>query len=112
MAHLPGREGTVSLRPRHVMTVRHGRLTPASLTHASLTHGPCRERDRAAEGLASRRSEGLVNARQRPARRQLEVLRAYATTGSIAAADELGISETTVRQHLSGLYRRTGCLNA
>ena len=25
---------------------------------------------------------------------------------------ELGISETTVRQHLSGLYRRTGCLNA
>jgi DNA-binding NarL/FixJ family response regulator len=29
-----------------------------------------------------------------------------------AAAYELGISETTVRQHLSGLYRRTGCLNA
>ena len=29
-----------------------------------------------------------------------------------AAAHELGISETTVRQHLSGLYRRTGCLNA
>jgi hypothetical protein len=25
---------------------------------------------------------------------------------------ELGISETTARQHLSGLYRRTGCLNA
>ena len=33
--------------------------------------------------------------------------------GSIAAAAyELGISETTARQHLSGLYRRTGCLNA
>ncbi len=52
-------------------------------------------------------------ARQRPTRRQLEVLRAYIAAGSIAAAAyELGISETTVRQHLSGLYRRTGCLNA
>ena len=29
-----------------------------------------------------------------------------------AAAHELGITETTARQHLSGLYRRTGCLNA
>ena len=29
-----------------------------------------------------------------------------------AAAHELGIGETTVRQHLSGLYRRTGCVNA
>ena len=28
------------------------------------------------------------------------------------ATYELGIGETTVRQHLSGLYRRTGCLNA
>ena len=46
-------------------------------------------------------------------RRQLEVLRAYIRAGSVAAAAyELGISETTVRQHLSGLYRRTGCLNA
>jgi DNA-binding NarL/FixJ family response regulator len=52
-------------------------------------------------------------AKQRPTRRQLEVLRAYIAAGSIAAAaHELGISETTVRQHLSGLYRRTGCLNA
>jgi DNA-binding NarL/FixJ family response regulator len=51
--------------------------------------------------------------RQRPTRRQLEVLRAYIRAGSVAAAAyELGISETTVRQHLSGLYRRTGCLNA
>ena len=51
--------------------------------------------------------------RQRPTRRQLEVLRAYIAAGSIAAAAyELGISETTARQHLSGLYRRTGCLNA
>ena len=50
--------------------------------------------------------------RQRPTRRQLEVLRAYIATGSIAAAAyELDISESTVRQHLSGLYRRTGCLN-
>jgi DNA-binding NarL/FixJ family response regulator len=41
------------------------------------------------------------------------VLRAYIATGSIAAAAyELGITETTARQHLSGLYRRTGCLNA
>jgi DNA-binding NarL/FixJ family response regulator len=51
--------------------------------------------------------------KQRPTRRQLEVLRAYLAAGSIvAAASELGISETTARQHLSGLYRRTGCLNA
>ena len=51
--------------------------------------------------------------RQGPTRRQLEVLRAYIRAGSVAAAAyELGISETTVRQHLSGLYRRTGCLNA
>ena len=51
--------------------------------------------------------------RRRPTRRQLEVLRAYIAAGSIAAAAyELGISETTARQHLSGLYRRTGCRNA
>jgi len=50
--------------------------------------------------------------RQRPTRRQLEVLRAYIATGSIAmAAHSLEISETTARQHLSELYRRTGCLN-
>lgn len=52
-------------------------------------------------------------AKQRPARRQIEVLRAYIRAGSVAAgAHELGISETTFRQHLSGLYRRTGSLNA
>jgi DNA-binding NarL/FixJ family response regulator len=40
------------------------------------------------------------------------VLRAFIASGSIAAAAYgLGISETTVRQHLSGLYRRSGCLN-
>lgn len=49
----------------------------------------------------------------RPTRRQHEVLRAYIQTGSAAgAAHALGISETTVRQHLSGLYRRIGCVNA
>jgi DNA-binding NarL/FixJ family response regulator len=49
---------------------------------------------------------------QQPTRRQLEVLRAYTAAGSVAAAAyELGISERTVRQHLSGLYRRTGCMN-
>jgi DNA-binding NarL/FixJ family response regulator len=48
-----------------------------------------------------------------PTRRQVEVLRAYVATGSVVAvAWELGITETTVRQHLSGLYRRTGCANA
>jgi len=51
--------------------------------------------------------------RQRPTRRQLEVLRAFVAVGSVLlAAHELGIAETTARQHLSGLYRRTGCLNA
>ena len=34
------------------------------------------------------------------------------TVSNAAAAYELGITETTARQHLSGLYRRTGCLNA
>jgi DNA-binding NarL/FixJ family response regulator len=52
-------------------------------------------------------------AKQRPTRRQLEVLRTYIAAGSVAAAAyELGISETTVSLHLSGLYRRTGCVNA
>ena len=55
----------------------------------------------------------VATVRRRPTRRQLDVLRAYIATGSIAAAaHELGIAETTARQHLSGLYRRTGCLNA
>ena len=57
--------------------------------------------------------EGRLMAKQRPTRRQLEVLCTYIAAGSVAAAAyELGISETTVRQHLSGPYRRTGCLNA
>ncbi len=50
--------------------------------------------------------------RQRPTRRQLQVLRTYITSGSIGGGYELGIAEATARQHLSGLYRRTGCLNA
>ncbi len=55
----------------------------------------------------------MVAVRQRPTRRQLEVLRVYISAGSVAAAaHELSIGETTARQHLSGLYRRTGCLNA
>ena len=50
--------------------------------------------------------------RGRPTRRQLEVLRAYIKAGSIgAAAHQLEIAESTARQHLSGLYRRTGCAN-
>ena len=55
----------------------------------------------------------MAEVRQRPTRRQLEVLRAYIAAGSVAgAAHDLDIAESTVRQHLSGLYRRTGCLNA
>jgi DNA-binding NarL/FixJ family response regulator len=54
-----------------------------------------------------------TSVRQGPTRRQLEVLRAYIEAGSITgAAHELDIAESTARQHLSGLYRRTGCLNA
>ena len=54
-----------------------------------------------------------VAVHRRPTRRQVEVLRAYVAAGSItAAAHALGIAESTARQHLSGLYRRTGCLNA
>jgi DNA-binding NarL/FixJ family response regulator len=53
-----------------------------------------------------------VDVRQRPTRRQLEVLRAYIAAGSIAAAaHELEIAESTARQHLSALYRRSGCTN-
>jgi DNA-binding NarL/FixJ family response regulator len=63
--------------------------------------------------LADHVPEGQLMVRQKPTRRQLEVLRAYIRAGSVAAAaNELGIGETTVRQHLSGLYRRTGCVNA
>ena len=63
--------------------------------------------------MAGRNAEGRLMVTQRPTRRQLEVLRAYIRAGSVAAAaHELGIGETTVRQHLSGLYRRTGCVNA
>ncbi len=59
------------------------------------------------------RVEGVLDAHQRPTRRQLEVLRAYVASGSIAgAAQRLAISESTARQHLSGLYRRAGCTNA
>ena len=44
----------------------------------------------------------MTTIRQRPTRRQLEVLRAYIATGSIAlAAHRLDITETTARQHLS-----------
>ena len=54
----------------------------------------------------------MTPVRQRPTRRQLEVLRAYIATGSIAlAAHRLEITDATARQHLSELYRRTGCLN-
>jgi DNA-binding NarL/FixJ family response regulator len=43
----------------------------------------------------------------------LEVLRAYIAAGSIAAAaHEMDIAESTARQHLFELYRRTGCANA
>jgi predicted ArsR family transcriptional regulator len=48
-----------------------------------------------------------------PTRRQLETLCAYIDAGSIkAAASQLGITETTARQNLSALYRRTGSVNA
>jgi DNA-binding NarL/FixJ family response regulator len=63
--------------------------------------------------VSCRVPEGRLMASKRPTRRQLEVLRAYIRAGSVAAAaNELSISETTVRQHLSGLYRRTACLKA
>ncbi len=51
--------------------------------------------------------------RQRATTRQLEVLRTYIAVGSITtAANTLESAESTVRQQLSGPYRRTGCLNA
>jgi DNA-binding NarL/FixJ family response regulator len=54
-----------------------------------------------------------MKSENRPTRRQLEVLRAYIAAGSIKlAAHRLGISESTARQHLATLYRRTGCQNA
>jgi DNA-binding NarL/FixJ family response regulator len=66
-----------------------------------------------AEGVAHHDRKAGWPECQTPTCRQLEVLRAYIAAGSIAAAAyELGISETTARQHLSGLYRRTGSVNA
>ncbi len=63
-------------------------------------------------GLHAQAASIVSKLGQRPTRRQLEVLRAYIATGSIAlAAHRLEITETTARQHLSQLYRRTGCLN-
>jgi DNA-binding NarL/FixJ family response regulator len=54
-----------------------------------------------------------AGAGSRPTRRQLEVLRAYIEAGSVAgAAWRLEIAESTARQHLSALYRRTNCANA
>ena len=51
--------------------------------------------------------------RQLPTRRQLDVLRTYIAGESVAAAAfELGMSETTVCPHLSGLNRRTDRLTA
>ena len=52
----------------------------------------------------------MISGDKRPTRRQLEVLRAYIARGSISSPrHELGITESTARQHLSGLYRRMGC---
>lgn len=54
----------------------------------------------------------MAATRQRPTRRQPEVLRAHIATGSITeAAHHLDIAESTARQHLSGLYQRMGCTN-
>jgi DNA-binding NarL/FixJ family response regulator len=54
----------------------------------------------------------VITGRQRPTRRQLEVLRASIAAGSIAsAAYEPGITESTARQYLSGLYRLISCQN-
>jgi hypothetical protein len=53
-----------------------------------------------------------ADARERPTRLQVELLRTYIASGSIAgAAHELGITGTTARQHLSRMYQRTGCPN-
>jgi DNA-binding CsgD family transcriptional regulator len=55
----------------------------------------------------------VATVRQRPTRRQVEVLRAYIDAGSMAeAAQRLDIAAPTVRPHLSALYKRTGCANA
>jgi DNA-binding NarL/FixJ family response regulator len=53
---------------------------------------------------------GVMTAvRERPTRRDLEVLHTYNAAGSIAtAAHDLSITENTIRQYFSGLYRRIG----
>ena len=91
-----GREGSRQLGPPSV---------PAAIR--------ARERDPRGSGVARCVPDGRLMAKQCPTRRQLEVLRAEMRASSVAAAGhELGISETTVRHRLSGVYRRTGCLNA
>jgi predicted ArsR family transcriptional regulator len=61
------------------------------------------------EGVLPRGSQARA---ERPTRCNFEMLGAYISVGFTAAAHELGITETTTRQHLSGLHRRTGCVNA
>ena len=112
------REGLViaPIRPGHQLWLHHSRrydwAPVAAFIPLCVTSMPELFRgtaDAPPEPVVSRR----LRFRQQLNRRQFAVLRRYIAAGSIAAAAyELGISETTARQHLSGLYRRTGCLNA
>ena len=78
----PGGDGCV--RKRYGWSGREGsrQLGPASVPAAI----QARERDGAFEDVAGRRAVRVVTERQRPTRRELEVLRAYIRAGSVAAA--------------------------
>lgn len=85
---------------------------PRSSQGAVRARQPDPDRFRASAGRGAERVMAAI-VRQRPTRRQLEVLRAHIVAGSIAiAAHEVAISESTARRHLSGSYRRTGCQDA
>ena len=91
-----------------------GERGSASLTHLSARPRiRARERDPAVEGVAGRPPAGRLKPRRQPTRRQLAVLRCLhrRRTGGRRRL-RARLTETTVRQHLSGLYRRTRVRNA
>lgn len=106
----------------HVPDLKPVRRLPDSVVHPSPAINP-RERIVAPEGLldlfhgvqSEHLHAGLRVKRSEQRRKffRLEALEACIALGSIAgAAHELDIAESTARQHLSGLHRRTGCTNA
>jgi DNA-binding NarL/FixJ family response regulator len=106
---LPARVHVQKDAGEHLRNQRNQTIAPAREN----THPPVSKPPKPPKlDVGGRPSLDQTEVRQRPTRRQVEVLRAYIRAGSTAAAaHDLEIDETIVRQHLSGLYRRTGVAN-